>query len=440
MPGLGLVTILKNVIVTLGRQLGAGILQLVTLAIIARVFGPSGNGAYTLTLLLPTLLATFLNLGMSPANVYFLGAKKVNAQYAWNVTLKISVWLVFLGWGIGAYLLSFHHQTLFPDIPSTLLILSLGCFPLVLLTANISSFFQGLQQFKQFNIVLLLQPVLNLITISMLIILGIEDLLYIMMSYFGSLFITLCVAYRLLKKLLSSTQYPKPPNYGKQLLNYGYKAHFSNILAFVNYRADLFILGYFLGPLPVGIYVIAVNITEKLWLLSTAISTVLLPKLSELSDEEDKRKVLTPLISRWVLWLTLMASALLALVGEWLIRFIFGTEFDAAYTAILYLLPGIVFGASSKVLANDIAARGRPELNLATSWISVTINVLGNIILIPKMGLLGAALATSISYSVNFVLRLVMHQYFTQVPFYKNLFIGKADWFLLWSFFHNKSQ
>lgn len=440
MRGVGLVSILKNVSATFGRQLGSGILQLLTLALIARVFGPSGNGAYTLTLLLPTLLATFLNLGMSPANVYFLGAKKVNAQFAWGVTLKISIWLVLIGWGIGAYLLSFHHLVFFPDVPIELLVLSLVCFPLVLLTANISSFFQGLQQFKEFNIVLLLQPILNLITISTLVLLGVENLLYVMMSYFVSLLITQCVAYHLLRKLLSSTECPKPKDYGRQLLNYGYKAHFSNILAFINYRADLFILGYFLGPLSVGIYVIAVNITEKLWLLSNAISTVILPKLSELSNDEDKRKVLTPLIARWVLWLTFIAAGLLALVGEVLIHLIFGAEFKEAYTAILYLLPGIVLGACSKVLANDIAARGRPDLNLATSWISVSINVIGNIILIPKMGLTGAALATSISYSINFLMRLAMHHYFTRVPFYQNLFIGKTDWLLVKSFLNKKAQ
>lgn len=439
MSGLGLKVILKNVTATLGRQVISGILQLVTLAIIARTFGPSGNGAYTLALLLPTMLATFLNLGVGPANVYFLGANKVNARHAWRVTFRISLWLILLGWAIGAATIHFKSESFFPGVQQNMLWLSLAFFPLVLITGNISSFFQGLQQFKQFNIILLLQPVINLISVGALLIVGINELIYILIIYFISLLITQMVAYRLLKKSINNDLNDILPSYGKTVLNYGYKAHFSNILAFINYRADMFILGYFLGPVPVGIYVIAVNIAEKLWLFSGAVSTVILPKLSELSNDEEKRKELTPLIARWVLWLTLLAAAILAIIGSYVIDIVFGEQYEEAYSAILLLLPGIVLGACSRVLANDMAARGRPDLNLATSWIAVTINIIGNIVLIPSIGLQGAAIATSFAYTINFIMRITMHNYFTGVAFYKNIIMGHADYTLVKSFIHKNN-
>ncbi|WP_269851929.1 oligosaccharide flippase family protein [Methanosarcina horonobensis] len=52
-------------------------------------------------------------------------------------------------------------------------------------------------------------------------------------------------------------------NYTKECLGYGWKAHLSNILAFVNYRADLFLVNFFLTPAATGIYLIAVQIAEK---------------------------------------------------------------------------------------------------------------------------------------------------------------------------------
>ncbi len=436
MTALGLKKLLINVTATLGRQVGTGLIQLVTIAIIARVFGPSGNGTYTLALLLPTMLATVLNLGVAPANVYFLGSKKVNAYYAWKVTLRISVWLSLLGWAIGAIVILFKGQSFFPDVPASMLWLSLAFFPLTLITANISSFFQGLQQFKKFNIVLILQPILNLLLVGGLLLLGIDELIYIFSSYFISLLITQIVAYKLLRSSIESDggKGGIVTDYWKTLLNYGYKSHLSNILGFINYRADMFLLGYFLGPVSVGIYTIAVSITEKLWLFSTSISTVLLPRLSELSSDEDKRTILTPLIARWVLWLTAFAASILAAIGLFIINIIFGEQYTEAYSVILLLLPGIVLGSCSRVLANDMAARGRPDLNLATSWIAVTINVVGNIILIPRMGMQGAAIATSFAYTLNFVMRIAMHNYFTGVAFYKSIIIGRDDYILIKSF------
>ena len=48
--------------VTFGRQILAALIQLVTVLIIARALGPQGNGQYTMSILIPSFLSTFLNL------------------------------------------------------------------------------------------------------------------------------------------------------------------------------------------------------------------------------------------------------------------------------------------------------------------------------------------------------------------------------------------
>lgn len=427
MTGLGLKQLATNVAATLGRQVGSGLLQLATLAIIARVYGPQGNGAYTLALLLPTMLATLLNMGMGPANVYFLGASKVAPLQAWRVSLQASAWIAVLGGLMGAAAIYWRAVQWFPGVPIKMLWLALGMFPVIFITGAISSIFQGLQEFRRFNAVLLLQPILMLCLVGFLTLLGVRDIFYILSSYFFSLVVTQIAAYRLLQGVMQNHAEPFMPSYAKQMFSYGYKAHLSNILAFVNNRADMFLLGYFLGPAAVGIYAVAVNLTEKLWLFSGAVSTVLLPRLSQLSDNEEKRNQLTPLIARWSFWITFSASLLLLLMGPLLIDSIFGKQFSDAYVAIALLIPGIVMGACSMVLANDMAARGRPDLNLATSWISVSINIIGNIILIPRYGVHGAAAATSFAYTINFFMRMAVHSHFTGVKFYKNIVMGVED-------------
>ena len=427
MKGLGLRKLACNVATVLGRQLGTGLLQLATLALIARVYGPQGNGAYTMALLLPTMLASLLNFGIAPANIYYLGTGKVSPETAWRVTLKIYAGIVAVGLLLGGGVLKLFSQQWFTGVPETMLLIALSIFPVSLLLALVSSLLQGLQQFRQLNLVLLLQPFLTMIIIVTMITTGVRDISWLLAAYlFGSV-VTLYSAIRVTRPFLIKNSTAVFQNYGNAVLIYGYKAHLSNILTAINYKVDIFLVNYFVSPTGVGIYVIAVQLSERLWMLSQAFSTVLLPRLSELSTNEEKRKTLTPLIARWVLLITIMGALFLAAIAYPAIRFIFGKQFLGAFTPLLLLLPGIVLGALLRILANDIAARGHPELNMYTSCLILIINIIGNIALIPRYGINGAAIATSIAYASSFILTTIMHHYLTGIPTLSSLMICRDD-------------
>lgn len=440
MKDLGLRRLFNNALATFGRQLSAGLLQLLTLAIIARTYGAEGSGAYTIALLLPTILASLLNMGIAPANVYYLATSKVTTLTAWNRILKLYTVIVLIGLTIGIIGLQIFAEKWFPGIPSLWLWLALTSFPVTLLLLFISSFFQGLQKFKQLNLTLLLQPLLTLVLVVLLIFTGIKSVGWILSAYLAGSIIALYFAFRTLRPYLLPSGEDELNDYGNAILNYGYKAHLSNILAFINYKSDIFLVNFFMGPASVGIYIISIQLSERLWLLSQSVSSVLLPKLSQLSGDEDLRGKLTPLITRWVLWVTLLAATFLAIIAIPLIYFIFGEDFLGAFIPLLILLPGTVLGAASRILANDIAARGRPELNMYTSFFVVLINIFGNILLIPEWGISGAAMATSVAYSINFLLRLVMYNRFTKIPIITNIIIGQKDFALLKKLINDKPR
>ena len=215
---------------------------------------------------------------------------------------------------------------------------------------------------------------------------------------------------------------PAFPHYGRALLTYGYKAHLSNILAFVNYRADIFLVNFFTGPAAAGVYVIAVQLSERLWLLSRAASTVLLPRLSQLSSDEAALQ-LTLIVTQWVLWITLAASLLTALVGyPFVCRFL---PISLQPTGPWCFGPALCWGPLPAFLPTTSPAGD--ELNMYTSIVVVLINVAGNVALIPGHGIHGAAVATSLAYGINFALRLAMHRYFTGTPIWRNILIGRSD-------------
>jgi O-antigen/teichoic acid export membrane protein len=172
---------------------------------------------------------------------------------------------------------------------------------------------------------------------------------------------------------------------------------------------DVFLINLFLNPAAAGIYFIAVQIVERLWMLSHGAAAVLLPRVAALHEDESKRRLLTPLVSRMSFWLTFAGACVVAAISFWLIPIIFGQEYANAYQALLILLPGVVLVGLSRVLSNDINARGRPD---TTMWIAIAVflvNCTANVLLIPRFGINGAALATSIAYLTHAILTTVMY-------------------------------
>ncbi len=428
---LNLMKLGKNILGTLFRQAIGIVIGLGLSILLARSLGPMGNGQYAMGILLPTMLASFLNIGVSPANVYFIASKKIKLNSAFKTNLWLWFILCIIGVLIAALVLETQSNTWFPGVPLSILWLGILAFPLSLLQAFLSSLFQGLQDFKNYNYVSLITPGMTLLLAVFLV--GILKLgvfgalLSFIIGNLCGLITTLIILKPHLKKDNEKHENDVLKNYTKECLGYGWKAHLSNILAFVNYRADLFLVNFFLTPAATGIYLIAVQIAEKLWILSQAVSTVLLPRLSELHNDDEKRQQLTPLIARWVLLVSAVGTLVLALLASPLINLLYGSEFTPAVGALLWLLPGILVGSMSRILANDIAARGRPELNLYTSILVVSVNIICNIILIPRLGIVGAAMATTIAYGLNAVAKLWLYSHLSKNPWWKAILFSSSD-------------
>jgi O-antigen/teichoic acid export membrane protein len=162
-------------------------------------------------------------------------------------------------------------------------------------------------------------------------------------------------------------------------------------------------------------------------MLSQAVDIVILPRLSALHDDEASRLRLTPLVARWVFILSFIGAFILAILGLPFIRIVYGSEYVGAYRALLWLLPGIVLISGTRVLANDISARGRPELNMYTAWLILIINIVANLLLIPHFGIEGAAIASTIAYTANSFAKLVQYSSLSQTAWWVSFWPNDDD-------------
>jgi len=402
--------IASNLLIVQSRTFIMAFIGLLTSVILARALGAEGRGQFAVIMLLPAMLTIFLNLGISPANVFYISSKTVSSSIALRTSIFIALLLSLIGVSISIPLLVFKSGTLFPNAALCLLFLGMALFPIKLTDGFFVSIINGQQRFKEYAAISLLSPFLYLL--ALIVFVWILDT-----GVFGAVISNLAVSLVSLAVLIFFfRRYFEHPcsnreiiNYSKLCFNYGGRSYLSNIMAFVNYRADLFILNLFLSSANLGIYAISVTLAESLWLLSKGISSVLLPKLSELHNDEGKRKMLTPFIARWVFLFTFVAAVIAAIVIPYAINLLYGAEFMPGVQTFRILLIGIVLSVFSRVLANDISARDLPQYNFYTSIAVVLVNVTMNFILIPKWGIIGAAVATSSAYGFNSILKICIY-------------------------------
>ena len=124
--------------------------------IIARVLGAEGQGKYTLAILLPTLLYTLLNSGLSASTVYFIGKGKYTDDEVYSTNLLSSLLLSTFSMLFGGVIVLFFKEYFFEGLASQLLLYTLLILPLIFLQRNLQTIFQGKEEFEKYNLIVIL--------------------------------------------------------------------------------------------------------------------------------------------------------------------------------------------------------------------------------------------------------------------------------------------
>ena len=409
----------------------SGVLNLLlgvgTSVILARLLGPEGRGIYALATLLPSLIVTFGNLGIGPATVYYVARNEFRRQEILGNNVLLSLGVGSVGVLAGLVLILFFRETVFPGVPFGYLLLALFLVPVEIFFWYVRRVLLGVQYIKEYNYAQIAQSVLFLGFIA-LALLGLRA--GVTGAIIAGLFTWLVVdalVFRLAKKVAGGIDFTLNTSYIRRATTYGIQAHLSNILGFLNYRVDMFLVNRFLGPAAVGLYAVGVGLVEKLWTISQAASTVLFPRVAA-EAEEQRLKEFTPLVARTVLWTTGLSALVLALLSRWIVLLLYSEAFLPAVGALQALLVGIVALSAGRVLANDIAGRGRPGLNIYIGIAAVATNIALNLLWIPHYGIVGAAWASTVSYTVSFLGSLFFYCRLSGNRWTKVIFPQRGDW------------
>ena len=213
----------------------------------------------------------------------------------------------------------------------------------------------------------------------------------------------------------------------KPTLAYGLRGHIGNLATFFTYRLDIFIVNYFLQPAQLGFYALGVVVSESLWQIPQAVASALFPRTARTQEMEEEKAIrFTCFVLRQVFLITLVCAALIAALCPIAIPLLFGASFKPSVPVVFIILPGTIALSLGKVACADLAGRGKNGYSSIFALIAFATTIGLDWVFIPRMGILGAALASSAAYFLDSVLILAALRYELRVK-WKDLLVPTLE-------------
>lgn len=189
-------------------------------------------------------------------------------------------------------------------------------------------------------------------------------------------------------------------------------SHVALTMLLLVYRLDVLLLGVLSSAAAVGLYSIAYMLAELPWLLANGYAVTLLPRLA--ADPGNSVAAYRRGLAYSMVAATLVVACLVA-VGQPLIDLLLGPAFDDSYTAFLLLAPGVLAFVPFKLVATRLIAAGAPWRLAAVCVGLVLVNVGLNLLLDPRFGASGCAVAATVTYLLAALSYVPLHRHATTI-------------------------
>lgn len=197
---------------------------------------------------------------------------------------------------------------------------------------------------------------------------------------------------------------------GKDIAVYGGFQLIGGVSAALLYNADILLVQYFKNSVDTALYKSAILPAEMIWFVPAVIQLAFLQRVAKLwtqGDIDGINKNVKIGIKYGVLSLTLFGVGLFALADPFLSVY-FGNDYVGASTTLRLLILGTIFFGLSRVIIPVFQAIGWIRVTELVSAGALVLNIALNVLLIPRFGILGAGIGTTISYVAIFGGNLVI--------------------------------
>jgi len=384
-----------------GLTLGLGVL---TGILSARMLGPVGRGEYAATIVWPMGIASFLAFGVNQALVYHLGQRTFSASEAATAAAVIGAAQGALSVAIGLVIVPLVLAK-YSETVHLLGILFVFFTPVMILSVYPGNLFQGMQNLPRFNLIRVLAPLTYTFALIGMYATHYVSLGLVIYSQLAGYVLSLAVGAPMACSALRLRLRWKAKAISS-LLNYGVRIQGLSIATFVNQRIDQLVLSLLVPPRELGLYAVAVSLSSALAVFPQAAGIVAFSRGSS-QEGDSARGTIRYAFRASLIWL-LAVGTVLFVSAPFLIRLVFGARFEGSILACRILIPGALMTGLSFVLYNAASAIGRPGLSSVAEGVSVFVTAMGLFLLVPRYGYIGAAIVSSVAYTISFLMMVVL--------------------------------
>jgi O-antigen/teichoic acid export membrane protein len=372
-----------------------------TTVVIARLLGPGGWGSYFVAQSLLLMLTVATGLGIEHGIAYYVGSGNWGARAAFRTSLLMAALLGVVGAGVGLTA-RVVAPSAFAGLSLWLIAVTVAALPFALARFYVSYIALAVDRYEAYTFMA------AVLAIAVLVLAVPGAVLYdlegaIVATTVANVLVAVGAVVWATGRLKESSA---AHGQLRRAISFGVKGWAANALHLVNYRLDLFVLSAVASTVVVGRYSLAVAITSLMWLLPGALADVLFPRVARLtgSDDAATRDFVETKSVRHASLIIGTTAVVLGATLPVLVVGVFGADFRPAVEQALILLPGVSVVGLSSVLAATVVGRGKPIYTLYGAILVTPLTVVLYATFIPWLHANGAALASTISYLLSFVI------------------------------------
>jgi O-antigen/teichoic acid export membrane protein len=389
----------RSALGTYAAQIAISVLSLVNVFIVARTLGPAGRGEVAFLVAVAYLTSQFASLGVQYAHSNLAASRpELRSTLAANAAVFAAV---FGGASAVLLILAFRViPDLGADINFGLLVITASVVPFLILGQYLYLLVQAEYRFTVSNVAWVTPPIVNALLNGALAAAHVLTPARAFATWVIGQVISMLILVRAVQR---REGFGRPDRaLAKSALSFGVRAHFGRVMLLGNYRVDQWILGAVAGSRELGIYSVAVSWAEILFFVPTVLSVVQRPDFAR-ADRSEIGSTATA-GTRASLLLTTPLAAFVFVAAPYLCEDVFGDEFAGSTEQLRLLVLGAFGICLLKILGASLTAQGRPNLETIAIGGAFVVTIALDAALIPTHGGVGAAIASTVAYSVGGVL------------------------------------